>query len=120
MKSVDYGHGTPGGTGGYLSAPLRENPPLRTNLPSFGGPRSEYAGIYGESGSFMGFGSPAVGAGVMGGGGMYMGTPVGLDPAAIFAAYQGGVCACVCVCVCVVCAVCISACTTMCTMLCVL
>ena len=76
IKSVDYGHGTPGDPPVY---PPREIPPRPLNYPSFGGPGSEYAGMYGEGIPYMGYGSPAVG--------VYAG---GLDPAAIFAAYQGG------------------------------
>ena len=82
IKSVDYCHGT---AGGYQ--PPRELPPRPPNYPSFGGPGSEYAGVYGEGGSFMGYGSPALAAGPGG----FMGTAGGLDPAAIFAAYQGGI-----------------------------
>lgn len=85
IKSVDYGHGTGGGTPGY---PPRGDRPL--NYPSFGGPGSEYAGVYGEGGAYMGYGSPAMGVAAAAAAGGYMSGVGGLDPAAIFAAYQGG------------------------------
>ena len=94
IQSVDYYHGTPGsgggGGGGFVP---RETPPTRPSFPSFGGPGLEYSGIYGEASGFMGYGSAAMGAG----GGAFVGAAGALDPAAIFAAYQGGLCLCGCV-----------------------
>lgn len=77
VKSVDYHHGTQPG-GGYSSVP-REMPPGVANFPyGSGGGYSAY-GEGAAPGSYLPFGSP---------GGYTSGS--GLDPAAIFAAYQGG------------------------------
>lgn len=102
MESIDYSHGGGGGGGGGGSvksvdynhgstASQGYHPPVVHTMPP-GGANFQYSegytGVYGEGavqGSYMQFGSPATGTG--GGGGGYMG---GLDPAAIFAAYQGG------------------------------
>ena len=79
VKSVDYHHGS----GGY---PSREIPPGGPNFPPYVGPSGGgYAGVYGTgegvvASPYMGYGSPATGGYGAG----------GLDPAAIFAAYQGG------------------------------
>lgn len=77
VKSVDYHHGSQPG-GGYSSMP-REMPPGVANFPYSSS--GDYS-TYGESavpGSYLPFGNP----------GGYT-SASGLDPAAIFAAYQGG------------------------------
>ena len=83
IKTVDYHHGAQAGA--YAPMP-REGPPP-PNFP-YGSPGGGYPTAYGEGmppAEYMQFGGPG-----------YM-IPAGLDPAAIFAAYQGGtvhVCIC--------------------------
>lgn len=88
VKMVDYHHGSVPGSGSYPPVGTREIPPGGANYPSYGSSGAGYMGVYGTgegvvpSPAYMGYGSP-VGGGYLGGAG-------GLDPAAIFAAYQGG------------------------------